>query len=554
MSANQQTRNRQPRKPRSDFQRLSRRFMSGVVRSLSLLNKSARFKHAGLVLPTTVLLLLVMTLTVGALSFRTASRTQSAFLAREQQVIDNIAAPAVDRGKSKLEYLFRQDTRMPGTSTPSSDVLATLMLNVDSLGAGGLGLTALGTDPYTLPDEQRIDINKDGTLDNAWSFSFDLNGDGNVDSEEVIAYSVLMDDSVDPAEVDGNPGTTATATRTDDIKLEDVGDAQTIAKADNLVTRNGPINTNNSVSNCGGARAPSQGWQVVNEAALEKNFQITAFVSNGKNPGRTNSALELQQVRIAQRGNTWGAWFKYDLEIHPGPNFNWNGAMHTDGNLMVTNNLRAHMISSHNSCLYTSRASEITLAEVNNDGIDGIDISAADSQDFQGQLIAGATTYGNLNSRGNPGFHIFTNLSTAPTTNNDLTSDNDSVDGNSFNDLLDLALDPVALFTQNVSRHRRTGTWSRDTDWEGGDFRAGGRVFNQNQTPPYLDDFFRADNRYGPRPNYENYNWVTSTDDGAINTTRDEISYDKQIGEENISTDQREDRITSNNKVTTIES
>ena len=46
-------------------------------------------------------------------------------------------------------------------------------------------------------------------------------------------------------------------------------------------------------------------------------------------PARANSAFELQQVRIAQRGNTWGAWFKYDMEVHPGPEFNWNGAIHT---------------------------------------------------------------------------------------------------------------------------------------------------------------------------------------------------------------------------------
>ncbi|MEO1621057.1 MAG: hypothetical protein AAFU53_08485, partial [Cyanobacteria bacterium J06632_3] len=164
-----------------------------------------RYSRAGFVLPTTVLLILVLTLTVGAISFRTASRTQSAFLAREQHVIDNIAAPAIDRGKAKLEYLFQQDTRIPGTNTPSSDVLATLMLNVDSLGTGSLGITALGTDPYTLPDEQRIDVNNDGTLDNSWSFSFDLNGDGTVNPEEIIAYSILMDDSVDPADVDGDP-------------------------------------------------------------------------------------------------------------------------------------------------------------------------------------------------------------------------------------------------------------------------------------------------------------------------------------------------------------
>ncbi|MEM6597022.1 MAG: hypothetical protein AAF635_02475, partial [Cyanobacteria bacterium P01_C01_bin.69] len=156
MSAKKQTRNRTPRKPRSDFQRLARRFMSGLLRSLFFIGRSPRHSRAGFVLPTTVLLLLVMTLTVGALSFRTASRTQSTFLAREQQVVDNVAAPAIDRAKAKLEYLFTKDNRMPGSGTPSSEVLLTLMRNVDSLGPGNLGISALSLNPYRLPDEDPI--------------------------------------------------------------------------------------------------------------------------------------------------------------------------------------------------------------------------------------------------------------------------------------------------------------------------------------------------------------------------------------------------------------
>ena len=36
-----------------------------------------------------------------------------------------------------------------------------------------------------------------------------------------------------------------------------------------------------------------------------------------------------------------------------------------------------------------------------------INVTAAGSSDFQGQLIAGAPTYGDLNARGNPDFHHF---------------------------------------------------------------------------------------------------------------------------------------------------
>jgi hypothetical protein len=561
MSANKQTR-ANTRKPRSDFRRLGRRFMSGVLRSLFLFNSPSRYGRAGFVLPTTVLLLLVMTLTVGALSFRTASRTQSAFLIREQQVIDNVAAPAVDRAKTKLEYLFNQDTRMPGTNTPASDILATLMLNTTR---SDLSITKLGTDPYTLPDEIRININGDTLhynnanpsnpeekLDNAWSFPFDINGNGTLESGEIVAYSIIMDDAVDQREIDGIPATVATPQRSDDIKLEDTGTAATADKARGLVTRNGPINTTNTISDCGERRISPAGWQTVNNATLEKNFQITAFVSNGKNPGRANSALELQQVRIAQTGSTWGAWFKYDLELHPGPDFNWNGAMHTDGNLMVTNNFKAHMISSHNSCLYTANASDITMAEVDNDNDGDIDVTSANSGDFQGQLVAGVQAYGNLNAVGTPGFHVLNGLNAAANIGNNLTSANDSVAGATYNHVLSIAMDPIALFTQNVSRHRGTGNWTRAANWlTTNPFQVGRRVFNQSQTQPFLDDFYRADNRYGPRPNYQNTNWVTSTDEplrgetAVINTNRSAVEYDKKMGDEIISGDPNADSLTN---------
>jgi hypothetical protein len=511
--------------------RVLNRLMATVLR---VLWRSARFSRAGFVLPTSILLLLVLSLTVGALSFRSFSRTQNTYLAREQQVIDNVASPAIDRAKAKLEYEFVNDTRFPSAATPSSDLLAALMLNVTN---NTLGVTALANDPYTLPGETRIDINGDGTVDNAWRFEYDLNGDGTTDPSEVVAYSVLMDDAVDTL---GTP-----TNRNDDIRAED---DLSQAKANALVTRSGPINTDESLAGCGGSREPEQGWYVVSTAAVEKNFQVTAYVSNGKDVGRVNSALEFQQVRRATRGNRWGAWFKYDMEIHPGPNFNWNGAIHTDGSMMVTNNVKSHMISSHNSCLYSRESSQITMAEVNNDGTPGIDVTQGD---FQGQLVAGATTYGDLAGRGDPDIHIYTNQNTAPqieNANTDLGVGNDSVrqvSGQTFNDPTDLALDPVALFTRNVSQHRQTNNWERDPGWTTNAYNTGGRVINQNLRPPYLDDFYRADDRYGPRPSYGNINWVTDTDDGAINTTRTSAAYDKRLGDEIIGTDPSADNLTN---------
>ncbi|MEO0768688.1 MAG: hormogonium polysaccharide biosynthesis protein HpsA [Cyanobacteria bacterium J06649_4] len=539
MSADKQTRNRKTQKPRSDFQRLSRRFMSGLLRSLFLINISNLAGQAGFVIPTTVLLLLVMTLTVGALSFRSASRTQSTFLAREQQVIDNVAAPAADRAKSKLEYLFSRDSRFPGSSTPSSDLLVALMGDVD---APALGVSKLGTDPYTFPGETRIDINSGG-LDNAWRFTFDLNGDGKEDPDEVVAYSILMDDAVD------NNSTPTPGDRSDDIKIEDELSA---TKANALVTRNGPINTDKTLASCGTAREPDQGWFPISTSSLEKNFQITAYVSNGKQVGRANSALELQQVRRATKGNQWGAWFKYDIEVLPGPELAWNGAMHSDGSLFVNAGFKGHMISSQNSCLYSKESSAVTLAEVNYDSNPEIDPAAGD---FQGQLVVGSPKIGKVKKDKNPELHIYNSAGGAPLRDKvetKLTINNDSIeptkdDSSGENNKLspsDISLDPLALFTQNVSKHRKTSTWHRDeTDkpgenkpsWLTNPFRTEGRVINENQTPPYLDDFYRADGRYGPRPSYGKVNWVTDTE-GSNGT-------DKQLGDKILSSDPNGDSL-----------
>ncbi|MFK8185030.1 MAG: hormogonium polysaccharide biosynthesis protein HpsA [Phormidesmis sp.] len=475
MSADKPTRDKKNHKPRSNFQRLSRRFMSGLLRSLFFINKPARHSRAGFVLPATALLLLVMTLTVGALSFRTFSRSSNVAALRAQQTVDAAAAPAIDRAKSKLEYLFSRDTRFPG-GIPSSDVIVSMMLND---GTNGIPqITA--NDPYTFPDENRVDINGSGD-DNAWVFSADVDGDGNVDADEIVVYSVLMDDE------------NGAVSLTDDLSQ---------AKADALVTRNGPINTGEAQSGCGADRAPEAGWQVVSGSSLQKNFQVTAFVANRSDVNRTASALDFQQVRQADRGNKWGAWFKYDLELFPGASrdFFWNGAMHTEGNFIVRDKYIARMISSHNSCLYTQDAAEITLAS---------------DTDFEGQVLSAKTGANNFftdsSNSSNPLFHLFTANATKPDTGNNgyIDANNDSVTATQT-DLRNILLDPIKLFTEDKLAHRSASGWSRDANWLSGLFVGRKRIYNENTGTPYLDDTYRADNRYGPKAVYDDDNAIPS--------------------------------------------
>ena len=499
MSADKQTRSKNRKSP-SDLQRLSRRFMSGLLRSLFFIHKPARFRQAGFVLPTTVLLLLVLTLTVGALSFRAFSRSGNVIALREQQVIDSAAAPAIDRAKAKLEYLFSKDSRFPG-GIPSSDVVASMMLNDNTNGIPKI----TANDPYTFPKETRLDINGDSKADNAWVFPSDVDGNGTIEADELVTYSILMDDEATP------PGSAIVSTLSKELSPD---------KAKALVTRNGPINTSESVSGCGSARAPEAGWQVVNTATLQKNFQVTAFVANRNNVNRTVSAIELQQVRQADRGNKWGAWFKYDLELFPGAtrDFFWNGAMHTEGNLLVRDKYKARMISSHNSCLYNEPASEITLAS--------IPASPPKNQPaFLGQLLSAQTDENNFSGsssdNNSPGFHQFTSNTQAPTQDVNaarLGTDNDSVTA-SREHLRNILIDPIKLFTADVSMNRSTAGWSRDASWNNR------RITNKPSQVPYLDDTYRADNRYGPKPVYDKNNQIpTGTSVGTPITSNAKLT------------------------------
>ena len=527
MSSDKQARNRQPRKPRSDFQRLSRRFMSGLLRSLFLINKPTRVGQAGFVLPTTVLLLLMVTLTVGALSFRSFSRTQSVIAQREQEVIVGAATPAVDRAKAKIEYLFAKDIRIPG-GLPTSNKIQAMMKNVVNTESGGsannpLPGTPAGSDdqdvpPYTLPDETRLDLNRDGELDNAWSFPVDIDGNGQIDDsdgdgepDEIIVYSVIMDDAQAAPAIDGTP-----AAQTDITKVVDT------AKAQALVNRNASIDTAAQGNACPVFTPPdapgatpnvrdanNPGWEGLDNVTLLKNFQIDVFVINDNPANRTVSTLEFQQVRQATRGNKWGAWFKNDIELFPGDGFFWNGAMHTEGSVFLGNDPTLNMVSAYASCLYPDRrSSEITLATRP---------ETPSLEKFEGQFVMGKIGDGSLrDAGGRPIVDWFINTASHGTTTFLKNGSDDSVTPDSnATDSIDIALNPIEMFTADRSMHRDPDTWSRAGAWDNSSAVLKKRILNQNENTPFLDDLFRADNRYGPKSAYTSNFRLEDVNDGA---------------------------------------
>ncbi|MBC6419760.1 MAG: hypothetical protein GDA44_13850, partial [Prochloron sp. SP5CPC1] len=441
-----------------------------------------RQSRAGFVIPTALMLLLVMSLVISSMLIRTSQRTQQVIGQRESQLIYNAATPAIERAKAKIEYLFKSDSGLSG-SVPSEALLETLMLNEDD---SANGITAKTDDPYTLPGETRLEIPTDDSGGykeyNAWSFKQDTDGDG---EKETIIYSILM-------------------------KAEDV----TFGDAYKQVTRNGPLGIYTAPAAGTGdcnlelVKPEKKGWYAVTGSSVRRNFQVNAVVVKGKDtPNPTVATLEYHQDRQIDKGNKWGAWFLHDLEIQPGPKFRFNGAMHSEGSIFVGRNLlhvpdqgfESFLISSPDSCIYSDDASAITITEKRDDNGDIT---------YQGQFVAALPAFNNLTY----GWSVIHDPE-----QNDLTikpkkdtgeHNGDSLKDNDKENYNDLTLDPVALFTESKFKAKSDGGTNlvRDPDWNG----INGRVVTKEVRQPFVDDTYRADNRWGPKPNYNEDNVVPS--------------------------------------------
>jgi hypothetical protein len=455
----------------------------GGFRRLTLvLSRGRMASNRGFVLPTIAILLLIMSLVVSSLLFRSLNRTTQVIGERNQQVVYNAATPAIDRAKAKIEYLFRQDSRMPG-GLPSDKDLDEILKNIKPDIQDIDPATAGVQNPYDFPDETRIDINNDGVLDNAWSFKLNTGGDGN---DKTIAYSLLTR-TVD------DRGTTSTADDTDRTASDSI-------KAPRLVVRNGPINLVRS----GDAAcqdiygSPDAGWDQLGAALVRRAFQVTALAIDSNNTAsRTIATLEMQQDRQAERGNKWGAWFRNDLEIFPGPAFRWNGSMHTEGNLIIGGTqVNTYLISSPRSCLYTRENSEITVGGTSDET----------TPPFLGQIMSGSLRDNAFESGSRSNFDIYGVSGKSSTFELNPTTDSTNLVGITPNTPTTISLDPVVLFTTNQNRNRNgdvnNKTNVRDSAWKDRDLVKQGRVINKSARAPYVDDTYRADNRYGPKPQY----------------------------------------------------
>jgi hypothetical protein len=477
------------RSARQFIQSITKAFVNWFLRILFLAGRTS--PAGGFILPTTILLLLVVSLSIGAITYRSFSRTNETIADRQQRVVYNAATPAIDRAKAKLEYMFNRerDNRLP-SGIPPELTLVDMMLNDPNSGYTQR-LLPNGDDPYTFPGdangaygaEERIDVDGDGANDNAWRYRADTDGDG--DDDAWVAYSLIFRSPQD---------------------FNDLTDQRREAweeRADAMQIRNAPLsNTNQANPACATntGTQPEAGWfpDQANTSIVRKNFQVDVYVlPDDRN--NTVSTLEFQQDREYSRGNKWGAWFRNDLEVFPGPQFNWNGAMHTEGSLIVGNNrFDAYLISSPFSCLYTRQASEVTVGN-----LEDSDPNTDGNQPYLGQAMSGKVGSNRFENE-NP-FHLFVDGDDPIVGGNDVKFDRNSDSTvNNGPGPADYSLDPVFLLTEDRSKPRNvpgddTSNY-QDNDWnqEDSPFVREGRIYQQSEDPPYVDDAYRADNRFGP--------------------------------------------------------
>ncbi|MGA7938166.1 MAG: hypothetical protein WCA35_31745, partial [Kovacikia sp.] len=499
---------------------ITKALVNWLLRTALILNRRNRFSTSGFVLPTTVLLILVVALTAGALTYRAFNTSTRTIAETQNRIIYNTATPAIDRARAKVEFLFdaNKDTRLP-SGVPSEEIMVSMLLNANPAqsikgktatgvltytggGDNGMGNTQ---DPYTLPGESRLDINGDNRLDNAWRYRADTDGDGTNDA--TVVYSVIL--STPP---DTGSGASAVLGSRRLIGLTDLEKAtgkvggtgapiEGTSSGNRVMSyaRSGPL-SNASVSGCATSSGSSgsaveAGWypDPNNTSTLRKNFQVDAFVvpdSAGTPAGANNfTTLEFQQDRILSRGNKWGAWFRNDLEIFPGPQFNWNGAMHTEGSLFIGgSSFNAYLISSPNSCLYNPpSSSEITVTDTTDPDT---------GQPFRG-LIAAGTVRDNTYA-GSSLIYLPTPTPTAA--NSKATLNTTTHWTNQGNTPFQVTSDPLTLLLRGGYQSRAADTTNRTYYRTNNTF--GERFRSNAERAPYVDDTYRADNRYGPKLRY----------------------------------------------------
>ncbi|MFS8910202.1 type II secretion system protein, partial [Synechococcus sp. H60.3] len=463
-----------------------------LLGSLKIPVDRRRIRERGFVLPVAILIVLVLSLVTVGLLTRSTQRNIQTQVERAGQTVSRQLNAAIDRARAKIDYLVR-DPRLPA-GAPTDAQLAAALIND---GAGGL-LPRDENEPYILPDETQFIIRTEIEVEDpnnpgqtlpvpvrapAWWFLVDTDNNGVNDS--VTAYTILNTRR-------------AAGAGFEDSRLTDT------ERARRLMIRSGPLQ-GSALGACTDNPAeqtanPNVGdWFQVG-SALYKPFQVFAVtlpIQGADSTTRAISALQFQQDRRRDLLNKWGAFSRGDLEFFFTPPYNWNGAIYAGGSLFFryrsTNSFQAFTISSEQSCFYMP--------------VDNSEITAF------GELVAGAIGYAGQEVSDSLVFDVHSGeQDVAPRVSVSLNNLNfDSVQNGVEPE--SVALDPLELHL--FGRIRTRGSYASNAEWaksllnakkdpNPGRIKAGGFQAGSDQVcPPYVDDVYRADNRFGPKASYE---------------------------------------------------
>lgn len=329
---------------KKNLPKFSRSFISAIKRKLVWLLRTLFLSHqrrgnanAGFVLPTVALVSVVVVLTTTAIAIRSFDRAQNASNVRVNQAVLTAAMPAIDRGRAKIDRLFR-DTTLPRV-TPTDDQL------YDALTAD--------INQYTFGDETPITLTEGSEeLQTAWRFPVDTDNNGKFDS--FTLYGIYF----------RNPP---------------VGSNNQYERARNtLEARTPPMQANRVDAQC--ATNPTligdTGWVRQNNEFVKSFFVYTATVPITEPPSdddnfeeytgnKSFAAVEYQQDRI-QQPNNYAVLYNDDLRIDTESNFNnkLNGSVFTNSNILNSSDaaqMRMYQVSARGSCLYKPINAKISV-------------------------------------------------------------------------------------------------------------------------------------------------------------------------------------------------
>ncbi|TAE57160.1 MAG: hypothetical protein EAZ76_05115 [Nostocales cyanobacterium] len=331
------------------FWRAFKKLIIKLIKSTFHIIKNRKSANAGFVLPTVVMVSMAVVLLTLVIMLRSFERSKHASNVRVNQTVINAAAPAIDRGRAKINKLF-QDQRLPTSLAADQDLDEIFNQHITE---------------YTLGDETPIKLtiaNNNNPLNSAWKFPVDTDNNGKFDSYTLYAIYYR------------NPP-------------KDPNDNNRYLRSRNtLDARNTPMNPSDLTSKCHPlfGKNPElidiNGWFKMGSHMKKSLFIYTTTVpitssesmSNGSGDSyeiyqgnRGFSALEYQQDRVQIPPNNYAVFYEDDLEITPNQDFKINGKILTNGNLLTAGksaNVRFYQISSPESCFYEAENSQILVA------------------------------------------------------------------------------------------------------------------------------------------------------------------------------------------------